>query len=530
MPTPDPPPATGPRTPRPRAVPGRTLEDLARLLGATVAPADAATPVGGVTLDSRQVRPGDLYAALPGAHAHGADFAGQAAAAGAVACLTDAAGADDCRDSGLPTLVVGDPRARLGEVAAAVYGTPPPGLLLLGVTGTNGKTTTTYLLEAALRRLGRTTGLVGTVETRVGDERISSVRTTPESPDVHALLAVMHERGVDACAMEVSSHALALHRVDGVVFDVAAFTNLTQDHLDFHADMEDYFAAKASLFTPARSRRGVVCVDDAWGRRLAQQAGVPVVTLATTPGVDADWTAGAVEVAASGGATGFTLTHRSGRVVRLVSPLPGDFNVANTAVALAVLVEAGVDPAEAAHALAAAGGVPGRMERVRSTSPDEPLAVVDYAHTPDAVASALRALRPSTGGRLVVVLGAGGDRDAGKRAAMGAAAAAHADLVVVTDDNPRSEDPAAIRAAVLAGARGAAARSGADVVEVGDRAEAITAAVRAAAGPGDTVLVAGKGHETGQEVAGTVHPFDDRAVLRAALEQWADARTPGGQR
>jgi UDP-N-acetylmuramoyl-L-alanyl-D-glutamate--2,6-diaminopimelate ligase len=509
--------------PRPHDVPGRTLADLGALLG-VAAPPGAPARVTGVTLDSRQVRAGDLYAALPGARRHGADFAADAAAAGAVGVLTDPRGAEVAAASGLPALVVDDPRGRLGAVAAAVYGDPAADLLLLGVTGTNGKTTTAYLLDAALRHAGRLTGLVGTVETRIGDVRIRSVRTTPEAPDVHALLAVMRERGVTACAMEVSSHALALHRVDGVVYDVAGFTNLSQDHLDFHTDLEGYFAAKASLFTPERCRRGVVCVDDAWGRRLAERAQVPVTTVATATGAHGDWTAEQREVAASGATTRFVLRHTDGRAYRLASPLPGDFNVANTALAFVLLIEAGIDPPTAARGLAVAGGVPGRMERVQSSAPDEPLAVVDYAHTPDAVAAALRALRPSTPGRLVVVLGAGGDRDPGKRGAMGAAAAAHADLVVVTDDNPRSEDPAAIRAAVLAGARDVAATSGAQVREVADRARAVDVAVEATSGPADTVLVAGKGHEQGQEVAGALYPFDDREVLRAALERWADRR------
>ena len=513
--------------PRPRSVPGRTLSDVAALLGVPLAAdaQDAGTRrLTGVTLDSRSVREGDLYAALPGARAHGAQFLPDAVRLGAVACLTDPAGRASAEALGLPALVVDDPRARLGEVAAQVYGDPGDALLLLGVTGTNGKTTTTYLLESALRVTGRTTGLVGTVETRVGDETVASERTTPESPDVHALLAVMRERGVSTCAMEVSSHALALHRVDGVVFDVAGFTNLSQDHLDFHGTLEEYFAAKADLFTPARSRRGVVCVDDEWGRRLAATATVPVVTVGTSALAGADWTVRDAEVAASGRTTAFDLTSRDGRSHRLTSPLPGEFNVANTALAFVMLLACGVAAGDAARGLALATGVPGRMEPVQSTTPGEPLAVVDYAHTPDAVAAALRALRPSTRGRLVVVLGAGGDRDPGKRQAMGAAAARHADVVVVTDDNPRSEDRAAIRAAVLAGARAQARTSGAEVLEVPDRAQAVDVALEQLAGRGDTVLVAGKGHEIGQEVDGVVHPFDDRDVLRAALARRGERR------
>jgi UDP-N-acetylmuramoyl-L-alanyl-D-glutamate--2,6-diaminopimelate ligase len=485
-------------------------------------PSGAPVEVTGVTLSSRAVRPGELYAALPGARTHGSEFAAQAAAAGAVAVLTDPTGAARARATRLPVLVVPDPRAALGELAAWVYGEPGEHLLTLGVTGTNGKTTTTSLLDAALRAAGRRTGLVGTVELRLGDERIASTGTTPEAPDLHALLAAMVERGVAVCSMEVSSHALALHRVDGLVLDVAAFTNLSQDHLDFHGSMEAYFAAKASLFTPERSRRGVVCVDDVWGQRLAASATVPVVPVATRPGTPnhpAGW--GVLEEGLDAGLPVARVTGPGGYELGVRSPLPGRFNLANTLVALAVLVEAGLDPDQAAGAVANAGPVPGRMERVGEPGlpPGSPLAVVDFAHSPDAVEQALAALRgaaPVAGRPLVVVLGAGGDRDREKRPLMGAAAARGADVVVVTDDNPRSEEPGVIRAAVLDGAVGAARDSGALVLEVPSRRDAITEGVRRAWG-GGIVLVAGKGHEQGQEVAGVVHPFDDRQALAGAL-------------
>jgi len=492
---------------------------------------DPRVVVTGVTLDSRAVRPGDLYAALPGANAHGAGFVASAVGLGAVAVLTDPAGAvrlalDEIL---VPVLVVPEPRAALGAVAALVYGHPSQQLTMLGITGTNGKTTTAYLLDSALRALGRTTGLIGTVETRIGHDRIKSVRTTPESADLHALFAVMVERGVDTCTMEVSSHALSLHRVDGVRYDVVAFTNLSQDHLDFHGSMEDYYLAKASLFTPERAVRAVVCVDDEWGRRLAREAGVPVVTISSRQDVPVDW-----QLRTSGrGESAFELIG-DGRRLSLRSALPGDFNRVNTGVAALVLQEAGYAPEDIEQALAADPHVPGRMERVLVAGlPDAdqsrmPLAVVDFAHTPDAVAAALKTLRHNTSGSLIVVLGAGGDRDPGKRAAMGAAAAAHADLVVVTDDNPRSEDPASIRAAVLGGAvaqdrsaRPPAEPSQERVREIADRAAAIREAV-ARAGAGDTVVVLGKGHEIGQETAGVVHPFDDRTELRAALAELAD--------
>ena len=484
----------------------------------------------GVTLDSRAVRSGDLYAALPGAHLHGAAFVAAAVDLGAVAILTDPVGAAllALDEIPVPVLVVPDPRAALGGVAALIYGRASDDLTMLGITGTNGKTTTAYLLDSALRALGRVTGLIGTVETRIGEDRIKSIRTTPESSDLHALFAVMLERGVDTCTMEVSSHALSLHRVDGVRYDVSAFTNLSQDHLDFHGTMESYYLAKASLFTPGRAVRGVVCVDDEWGQRLARESTVPVVTVTSLPDVAADW-----QVHPSGNDPSAFELVGEGQRLSLRAALPGDFNRVNTAVAAIVLLAAGYDGDAIGPALDADPQVPGRMERVlvdNVQSVDQgavqgrmPLAVVDFAHTPDAVAAALKALRHNTSGSLVVVLGAGGDRDSGKREAMGAAAAHYADRVVVTDDNPRSEDPATIRAAVLRGAleqdRSASPSPG-HILEIGDRGAAIRAAVTQLR-EGDTVVVLGKGHEAGQEIAGVVHPFDDRAELRAALVEHA---------
>ena len=489
--------------------------------------------VTGVCLDSRAICAGDLYAAVGGASTHGARYGPQAAQAGAVAILTDAEGAALLAPAGLdlPVLVADRPRARLGELAGWLYGDPADQLLMLGVTGTNGKTTTTYLLDAALRAGGRVTGLIGTVELRVADLCWASVRTTPEATDLHALLALMVERGATVASLEVSSHALAQHRVDGVRFDLVGFTNLSQDHLDFHGSMQRYFEAKAELFTPSRARRGVVCVDDAWGRKLAETAGIEVVTLATRSdqaAVGADWKVLDAEPDPTG--TRFTLAGPGDREFAARAPLPGGFNVANTALALTMLVESGMDAAAAGRALADAGPVPGRMELVGAgpSVAGQPVGVVDYAHTPAAVAAALAALRPGTTGPLVVVLGAGGDRDRDKRPLMGAAAAALADVVVVTDDNPRTEPPATIRAAVLAGARDAAAGRDVIVLEVAGRRAAVAEAVRLAwtdQGPAGVVLLAGKGHEQGQDAGGRVSPFDDRAVLRDELR--AAARRVG---
>jgi len=493
-----------PGNPRPRSVLPVRLADLAALAGAAPPASDVA--VTGITHASGDVCPGDVYAALPGARRHGAEFVPAVAAAGAVAVLTDPAGAPAAEAAGLPAIVVDDPREALGPVAAAVYGDPTAGLVVIGVTGTAGKTSTAYLVESGLRAAGHVTGLVGTVETRLGDLVVDSVRTTPEATDLHALLAAARERGVTAVVMEVSSHALAMGRVGGVRFDVGGYTNFGQDHLDFHADRDDYFAAKAKLFD-GRCRVEILNADDPALAPLRKPA---TVTYSAAGSPDATWWA--ADITTDGYAQRF-VAHGPGEVaVPAGVALPGRHNVANALLAVASLVAVGVEPATAADGVAACRGVPGRLEVVDAPGPV--LGVVDYAHKPDAIVAALRALREQArdrGGRLICVIGAGGDRDTGKRPAMGAAAAEGADLVLVTDDNPRTEDPAAIRAQVRAGAVGPA-----EVAEVPGRRAAIDEAVRRAA-PGDVVAVLGKGHERGQEVAGVIHPFDDRVELAAAL-------------
>jgi UDP-N-acetylmuramoyl-L-alanyl-D-glutamate--2,6-diaminopimelate ligase len=499
--------------PRPSAVRPKPLAKLAERLG-TMPPEPAPPPATGITHDSRAVRPGDVYAALPGARFHGADFAAQAAERGAVAILTDPAGADRAAATGLPVLTVEDPRARIGELAAAIYDDPGAHLTQIGITGTSGKTTTAYLVEGGLRAAyGARTGLIGTVETRIGFERLKSERTTPEATDLQGLFGAMLERGVRAAVMEVSSHALVLGRVDGVVFDVAVFTNLSPEHMEFHTGMEDYFQAKAQLFTRRRSRDAVVNLDDEYGRRLAAGSEVPVTTFSVEGHPDADWRAEDVSMGPL--RSTFTAVGPKGERVLAAAPLPGPFNVANALAAITALVSAGIDPQTAADGIAAVPGVPGRLERVDAGQPY--LAVVDYAHKTDAVESVLRALREVTEGRLHVVLGCGGDRDETKRGPMGAACARLADTAVLTSDNPRSEDPLAILAVMMAGAAGVPAHERGHVVVEPDRAAAIAVAV-ARAEPGDTVLVAGKGHEQGQDIAGVVRPFDDREVLRAAIQ------------
>ncbi|UNK47637.1 UDP-N-acetylmuramoyl-L-alanyl-D-glutamate--2,6-diaminopimelate ligase [Arthrobacter sulfonylureivorans] len=480
----------------------------------------------GITIDSRSVEPGDLYIGLPGAHRHGAGFAAQAAALGAAAILTDDDGARLAAENapGLPVLSSADLRALVGPLAAAIYRSQPEGgeaPTLFGVTGTNGKTTTTYFINSLLAALGLGSGLIGTIEIKAGSEAIPSALTTPESPDVHGLLALMRERGLDAAAMEVSSHAISYRRVDAVRFDVAGFTNLTQDHLDLHGSMDDYFDTKARLFAPGRSRRAVVCVDDDWGRQLAeraQAAGVETATLATGGG-SADWTVRSVVQEGLGHR--FELHGPAGEVLRLHTGLPGTFNISNAALAVVMVLASGVDPARLQEALDSADPltveVPGRMQLIS----ENPAAIVDFAHNPDALERTLASVRrPEPGARVIVVFGATGERDQTKRPLMGAIAARLADVVVISDDDPHGEDAAQIRADVLAGARAAAEREQlpAEIVEVFPRAEAIERAVAMAA-PSDTVLVAGRGHEVWQEVNGENLALDDRVELREALQR-----------
>ncbi|MDQ7904519.1 UDP-N-acetylmuramoyl-L-alanyl-D-glutamate--2,6-diaminopimelate ligase [Phytohabitans sp. ZYX-F-186] len=513
---------------RPRTVTPRSLTGLAALVGATApadplaggAPGAAADPlVSGVTHASGDVRPGDLYAALPGARRHGAEFVAAAAASGAVAVFTDPGGAGAAAAAGLPAIVVPDPRDALGAVASAVYGDPTGQLTVIGITGTAGKTSTAYLVESGLRAAGHVTGLIGTVETRLGDLVVESVRTTPEATDLHALLAVARERGVTAVVMEVSSHALAMGRVGGVRFDVGGYTNFGLDHLDFHADAADYFAAKAKLFD-GRCRVEILNLDDPALRPLTKPA---TVTYSADGAASATWRASAV--AGTSYSQRFTAIGPDGPVEAGVS-LPGRHNVANALLAIAALVATGADPATAARGVADCPGVPGRLERVwprrAGASADQQsagpvLGVVDYAHKPDAIVAALTALRElatDRGGRLFCVIGAGGDRDKAKRPLMGRAAAEGADIVVVTDDNPRTEDAAAIRRGLLDGI----GDTPAEVFEIAGRRAAIDFAVGKAA-PGDIVAVLGKGHERGQEVGGEVLPFDDRVELAAALAE-----------
>ena len=522
---------------RPRHGAGATLAELATAAGVR---ADAAGgPAGGprvtsASLVDHEVVPGSLFVAVPGRHGHGADHVSAARDAGAVAVLTDADGADRARASGLPVLVVDDVRAVLGDVAARLHGTDRVRPLTYGVTGTNGKTTTVHVVDALLRRLGVPSGYSSTADRSSGDVVVRSRLTSPEAPELHALLARMVEDGVREAALEVSAQALTRHRVDGLVLDVAGFTNLSHDHLDDYADLDEYLAAKLRLFTPEHSRRGVVLLDSPAGRLVAERATVPVTTVVSRavqeaqgeaaaraasgagPALrpDADWTVDVDELSADG--TALTLRARDGRTLSTRVPLVGRHLAADVGLAIVMLLEGG-------HAFddlvrAVAGGfdvtVPGRTLLVSGGA--GPRVYTDFSHTPDSVEKTVAALRSVTPGRVIVVLGADGDRDPTKRPLMGRAAAEGADLVVVTDHHPRFEDPARIRRGLLAGARATA--SGGTVLEVADPAAAVRQAV-AAAREGDTILWVGPGDTDYRVVRGVDVPYSPRRDARAALAE-----------
>jgi len=502
------------------------VDDIATAFGLrlVVPGAHPDTQVTGLAVGSADVVPGDLFVGLQGLKRHGAQFAREALEAGALAVLTDAEGARLVATV-VPVLVAEDPRALVGDVAAWMYGYPGHDLVTVAVTGTNGKTTTAYFVDAAQRARFETTAVLGTVELRVGDEAIESPRTTVEAPVLHAILGLARERGAGAATIEASSHALALQRTGGLEFDVAGFTNLQRDHLDFHGDMDTYLADKARLFAEGRASRGVVVVDDEWGRKMVDLAEIPVETLATRLGAPAastaDWAVLDAQIGLDGVGSTFSLRTPDGDVVAAASPLPGLVNVSNAALAIVLAYRSGVPLDVAIAAVGGAHAIPGRMERVVERGGGWPLCLVDYAHTPDALELALEAVRPITPGRLVLVFGSDGDRDQGKRPIMGEIAARLADVLVVTDENPRSEDPATIRAGILEGIR-SVRPDGRDVEEVSPRADAIRRGL-ALAREADTVIVTGKGHEPTQEIAGVFHRYNDRDVYLAARAEQGDA-------
>jgi UDP-N-acetylmuramoyl-L-alanyl-D-glutamate--2,6-diaminopimelate ligase len=472
--------------PAPRRARGLTMAEL--LDGASsvtaVLTGDPSVVVHGMTIDSRSAQPGDLFCCVRGESEDGHRFAPQALAAGATALLVDHRLALD-----VPELLVSDTRAAIGPLAATLWGEPSKRMTVVGITGTNGKTTTSYLLASVLERANWPTGILGT---------LTGSFTTPEAPELQARLAAWADEGKGAVAMEVSSHALAMHRIAGTHFAAAVFTNLGRDHLDFHGTVERYFAAKAALFGPELADRGVVNVDDPHGRQLVDVATIPMTPYSLEDVVD-------LRV----GSEGSRFLWR-GRPV--VLPIGGRFNVANALAAATAAAVLGVDESTIAEGLSMAPPVPGRMETVDAGQPFR--VVVDYAHTPDALTELLGELRATTRGRVVVVFGCGGDRDRAKRPLMGRAAAEGADLAVVTSDNPRREDPLAIIADVVAGVP---VPLRAKLVTEPDRRAAIAVALEAAQA-GDVVAIAGKGHETTQSVAGESRSFDDRVVARALLE------------
>jgi UDP-N-acetylmuramoyl-L-alanyl-D-glutamate--2,6-diaminopimelate ligase len=500
---------------RPTRVTPVSLAEVAQRCGLLGSESETGVHVTGATVSSRDVRAGDLFGALPGEHVHGVAFAEQAVRAGAVAVITDAAGASQAAASGVPVLVAEDARRAMALAAAAIYADPSHQLPMIGVTGTNGKTTTAFLIEGALSGVHPLTLKLGTVEMRIGSRVRESTRTTVEAPVFQGVMARAVELGATAGVAEVSSQAIALERVTGAHFDVAVFTNLQYEHLDYHGTMEEYFAQKARLFTPELSSRAVVLVDDDWGKRLARSASVPVETVATRPGAPiADWNVEDAGVAPGGGMA-FTLVDPEGVRRSVVSPLPGAINVSNAAAAIVAVQALGVPVDDAIAGLAQARAVPGRTQVVTPRDDRTPMTVVDYAHTPDALASVLDAMKEITPGRVIVVFGCDGLRDDSKRPGLGAAAASHADVVIVTDENPRTEPAEQIRARILEGVS-AERPDHRDVMEISPRSDAVLQAIRMA-GPLDTVIATGKGHETTQEIDGVHYPYTDAGAFMQAL-------------
>jgi len=521
----------------------RRLSALAERFADRVVGDTEGIQVTGITLATADLRAGEVFVAIAGANRHGAEFARTAEDAGAVAVLTDAAGAAlaAASDVRVPVLVVGDPRALLGAVSGWVYGTgrndtdtdtdtehdlgPMP--LLLATTGTNGKTSVSHLLEGILQQVGAVTGLSSTAERHIDDQVVVSRLTTPEASEMHALLALMRERGVEAIAVEVSAQALSRHRVDGIVFDVAGFTNLSHDHLDDYADMREYFEAKAPLFQPERARRGVVSLDTAAGHEIAAGAGIPIVTVGT-PAIAQDAAAAAaadwvVHIGAELPAyTEFTLSGPQGRTLTTRVPVIGPHMAANASLAIVMMLEVGYAWDDIVAALTRDGGIraylPGRTERVSGDT--GPTVFVDFGHSPDAFEKTLAAVRRVTPGRVLMLFGADGDRDASKRLDMGRTAVLGSDILVITDHHPRFEDPASIRRTLIEGAR--AARPDAQIHEYSPPEAAIVAAV-GLVGEGDAILWAGPGHQDYRDIRGVRTPYSARELARAALRAagWA---------
>jgi len=487
----------------------KEIKDLISFLGSDSLVKDLTFT--GVTIDSRDVLPGDLFIALPGAKVHGAAFADQVIASGAVAIITDQAGAE-LIGTRIPVVVVSEPRNIVGAIAAWFYDSPFSSIDCVGITGTNGKTTTASLVDQLWRMDGRSSGFIGTIGISIDGESFDASFTTPEGTDLQSIVATMRERHVRNMVMEVSSHALSMHRVSGARFRVVGFTNLTQDHLDYHGDMESYFQAKARLFTQEYADSAIVNIDDAYGQRLHSNPQLPTSSYSRS-NKKADWYYQSFAPVASG--TGFEVAIRGAGGVLIEGHLPllGLHNLDNALLAIALAVASGVDPIAISYYMRNLTAPVGRLEPVDIGQ--KFLALVDYAHTPDAVTRALATARALTTGRVIAVLGCGGDRDKSKRPIMGAALRAGADFAIFTSDNPRSEDPMQI----LSEMAGESLSSN-EVVEVDRRGAIAIAIVEAQAG--DCVIVLGKGHERGQEIKGVKYPFDDRIELARAIEELGD--------
>ncbi len=484
-------------------------------------PSVPAIGIEGIASDSRAVRPGDLFIAVPGGSGHGMDYVAAAVAGGATAVAVDPEGLAELPASAdVPLVTVPGLKGMVGTIANRFFDSPSAAVEVVGVTGTNGKTTVAWLLAESARRLGRTAGYLGTLGAGVGTTLSGGSLTTPDTIEIHATLAQFRDAGADLAALEVSSHALDQDRIAGVRLEAAVFTNLSRDHLDYHGSMDAYFAAKAKLFLECGPAQRIVGVDTRYGRELAAAAGpgtVAVTLHPERPRHDGPYLAvHPIQPTPSGSTFGFASTWGDGRVSL---PMPGGFNVANAALALATLLTLGVSVEDAVTAVSGVTAPPGRLERINAgAGGDRPAVYVDFAHTPEALEAVLAALRPHVEGRLHVVFGAGGDRDAGKRPLMGAAVERRADHVVLTSDNPRGEAPERIVDDVLGGFLRPR-----DVVVVEERSAAIHHAIHSARAA-DTVLIAGKGHEQFQEIGGDKRPFSDRLVAAAALEAW-----PGGR-
>lgn len=461
--------------------------------------------VTGIASSSSDVEPGDLFCAFAGAKVHGATFAKDAIKSGAVAILTDTDGAKLIK--GLPVLVVAEPRKRAAILTSWFYGEPMRDLFSIGITGTNGKTTVSTLCHQIFQSAGQETGLIGTVETRIGNEVLTSTRTTPEAAELQALVATMRERHCRNLVMEVSSHAIALERIRGSYFAAVGFTNLSQDHLDFHASMEDYFETKSKLFTYEYADQAFINIDDSYGQILAEKTELPVQSLSRF-NENATWHYTRIEEGIAH--SDISIRGVGGVLIDSRTTLRGGFNFDNLLMAVAICVESGIDPIDIQTLIPHLVGAVGRLEPVNLGQ--NFTALVDYAHSPDAVARVLAAAREMTDKRVIGVLGCGGDRDNSKRSIMGQELSLRSDVAIYTSDNPRSENPQAILEQMTQGLKISEPSA---IVQ--DRAEAIKLAVNLAQ-PGDVVIVLGKGHERGQEIAGVVHPFDDRLVLALAIE------------